>query len=1394
MKTLRFILALGLIFTFGITFGVRAEVLTANKTVTATDGTAYSAETDGIVLTYNVASGNQTGIQSGKLAVVYDFTGSNTNGNRVTINGANTFTGGLTVKNGTVCTATGTALGAADSTITLNQATIMINGADNTGTVSQTVNLSGFGALRASKNYNQTGKITGNGDLAVHCDAGGTLTISNAANDYTGITNIGGYNVSGSANASANVMLGENEVLPNGTVLQIGVTYGTANASTVLTSSNLNMNGKTETVAGLMGVGVLKNNSATASTLNIVTDASSQRYTTLAGANGYVFSGPVNGTGKLTVNVSGDGKQILSGTLTNVALGVADTAVLDIGTRTAAVNLMGLSVADGATLSSGTAGTTLAVNGNVFLGGTLVNIGTINETGTGSIQFAGSTNYAGLTVNVNNGSVILNPTGDAVNGATVNYGENATIDLNGTSPTFAVLPASNFTNSNTTTLSTLTFGNSDAAYTYAKTISLPAGSAGIALVKNGTNTVTLSGNISATSLAVNEGAIAMTSTSNLTFSGAVTGASASSLTFTAGASLKAASLTLTGASQIDLKGANLTLSSVPVAITNTNNDALSVFTFNRNGSNATMNKISGNVRFVLDMGNNANNLNRTYLAGGSVFQGGLEIKTGTLRQDELGSITLPTVTIDGKSYQQLDFNGGSLMTTGGAAHAIADTYVLNMMAGGGAVRGTGGAVTVQALVTGEGAFEIVNDNNVTIANQKNDYKGWTYIGKTSYRSDAPGNGVTMILGNNEVLPDTTVVQIGGGNVYGSLVLDLQGFTETVAGLTGGTSKNATVSTNVVSVVNGVVTSSAGGTLVVNDSANYTYTGSITGNANIRKTGTGTWTLAGAVSTTGTVTAENGTLNYSNGATLANLIATGNTEAGTAGTVNLTGSGTVTNVTVNNGGIVNLGGSKSITTANVNDGGFLNVMTSGNVTTLNMNSGNASLYAGKDISSMAIHAQTGNSTVKILQERYYLQQMFESPDKAKIDSYYQYAGGLTADANKISNMDPWVNKTQALAAATWGDTTTDKSVTNVFQMLVTNTTLEDITLDFGKSFRNDIQLTVSDGETIIGTLDWTNKGGVTNYSQGTLTGVTLEAGKEYTITVRASRFNRTIGCGWSDGVTTYYGLNGQGDYTGLGVRVSGTDTWYAMNVLGSGEWALADSGLYTSGVSDITFAPGTLEVADGASLTLELDGGSTTTIATPVTGTGTLMLSNSNAIPSRALLAADSEGSISVGKNVLLQAANFPTTTITGDLILTTDSKLIVTGNTGRLIVNNLRGDGIISINLDDVIADSADALISLTEEDLEAIDFSDMTLEFTTEGSWRDFLGKAYAIFNGDTLTPEKVGEFMIKGGGWYIWQNPENGNIMFALNENSIPEPSSWCLLLLGTVALVGVRRKLRA
>ena len=132
----------------------------------------------------------------------------------------------------------------------------------------------------------------------------------------------------------------------------------------------------------------------------------------------------------------------------------------------------------------------------------------------------------------------------------------------------------------------------------------------------------------------------------------------------------------------------------------------------------------------------------------------------------------------------------------------------------------------------------------------------TYSGNTLLDSTTTNASVMLKLGVNNALPTTTVLTIDGGAGAGSgrtISLNLNGKNQTLAGLT--------------SVITGTlrtnrVYSSSAATLTIDGSTNTTYAGLI-GNGgtavSVVKSGSGTWTISGANTYTGTTKINAGTL-------------------------------------------------------------------------------------------------------------------------------------------------------------------------------------------------------------------------------------------------------------------------------------------------------------------------------------------------------------------------------------------------------------------------------------------------------------------------------------------------------------------------------------------------------
>ena len=214
---------------------------------------------------------------------------------------------------------------------------------------------------------------------------------------------------------------------------------------------------------------------------------------------------------------------------------------------------------------------------------------------------------------------------------------------------------------------------------------------------------------------------------------------------------------------------------------------------------------------------------------------------------------------------QLNANNSTGIWTGSVTLAGAGTT--NRI---GTIGGVG--VTLAGQVTGANGFEKTGPGLVELQNALNNWQGETKVTAGTLRVSAAGK-----------LSTATTLDMNGGTV------DLNGTAQTVAGLKGAT---------------GVINSVAGGSLVVNQSGNTVYGGTITGLTSLTKSGAGILELGGTSNTTGATLITDGVLRVSG------------SISGSAVTVNgatavLGGTGTVGATTLLNGGTINPGASPGI---------------------------------------------------------------------------------------------------------------------------------------------------------------------------------------------------------------------------------------------------------------------------------------------------------------------------------------------------------------------------------------------------------------------------------------------------------------------------------------------------
>lgn len=393
--TISGLLALGGNGNLTITNAASAKTLTISAGITSalTSGTQTLTFNNDNAVSVSGVIGN--GGSGGTIAVTKTGTGT------TTLSGANSFTGGLIIKSGTVLGATSAnGFGANTSVITLGDSTggtanaTLSGGAftylnpitvasTNTGTA--TITTSGVGtifsgaitlnthnltALGASTNLTLSGGITGTGNLLINAGNGGIVTIGGTVNHVGTITNIGAGSPSNGNSISG--AIGSNVT---------SIIQDSATAALTLSGNNSSYTKGITIKKGSLNGGAA--NSLGAST-NVITlgDSAGSSSTTLAGSNAagtilnpiQIASGN-NGTAQISSTFSNGA--IFNGLIT------LNSHDLTVSSSSGAINL------GGGFASTGTGGniTLNSASANVITvsGATGINnVGTITNSGTGT--------------------------------------------------------------------------------------------------------------------------------------------------------------------------------------------------------------------------------------------------------------------------------------------------------------------------------------------------------------------------------------------------------------------------------------------------------------------------------------------------------------------------------------------------------------------------------------------------------------------------------------------------------------------------------------------------------------------------------------------------------------------------------------------------------------------------------------------------------------------------------------------------------------------------------------------------------------------------------------------------------------------------------------------------
>jgi fibronectin-binding autotransporter adhesin len=305
-----------------------------------------------------------------------------------TVLGADTTWAGISIENPTgLVTINGTntlTLGATAVDIDMNAATanLAVNcplalGGDNAWNVADARSLTLAGKVSGAFGFTKLGA--------------GTTLLSSSANDYTGNTTV----------TAGTLRLGANNVIPHGAG---GI------AGNVVANGTLDLNGKSDSINGLSGSGIVDNTGAAAATLGV---GNNSQTTT--------FSGIIQSTtGNINLIKTGNGTLTLTGanTFTGAVTINASTGILALGNVAPLNNVTGITIGGGSTLRPTVANA--VVNAPITLGavGTISTINAPNAAlgGTTSVPFtlggvisgAGNLTLSGVEATNAYGAIILN--------------------------------------------------------------------------------------------------------------------------------------------------------------------------------------------------------------------------------------------------------------------------------------------------------------------------------------------------------------------------------------------------------------------------------------------------------------------------------------------------------------------------------------------------------------------------------------------------------------------------------------------------------------------------------------------------------------------------------------------------------------------------------------------------------------------------------------------------------------------------------------------------------------------------------------------------------------------------------------------------------------------------
>jgi|GEM_PF-2299728 autotransporter-associated beta strand protein/VCBS repeat-containing protein len=886
---------------------------------------------------------------SGVISGDFDLTkvGSGT----LTLSGANTHSGAVTVSQGTLALSGGSSIGDSSAVTVSSGATLSLTGGDET-----IGSLSGSGAVALSY-----GLIVGNASSTVFS---GVISSTNSS----GITKVG----SGSLTLSgANTYTGSTIVNAGTLYLENGSAIADSSAVTINSGAEIELYISDETIGSLAGAGTLTLNGGSL---------------TVGGNNSdTIFSGQIQdggnsggliktGSGTLTLT-AGDGINTYSGGTSVDSGTLAISRASHLGTGSVTLGDGTLQLLSGGNLSSSNPMT----NTTVLTGDSTINVasgvyakwssvisgsGSLTKTGTGSLSVTEANTYTGDTT-LSEGAIIIDSATATLGGADAgngnaygtltiqsgahldfNYGATIANDLviGGVGVGYGAIQAgfsgTDVTFTGAVTLSsdtlvdpgniTLEFsgGISDGGNGYTLTnawngtVKLSGAATnwtgGISTAANHTGkfSITDASNIGSGEITLNGGSLIIADATTL--SNAVTIGSgggsidASNAVTLSGVLSGTDAFTKLGAGTLTLSGTNIhsgavTVSAGTLALSGGSSigddSAVTVnsgATLSLTEGNETIGSLSGSGAIALTYGLTVGNASNTTFSGAisSTNTSGItKVGTGTLTLSGVNTYTGSTMV-----------SAGTLVVTGGSA--IADTSAVTVASG--ATFGldvdaseTVGSIAGAGTISANGGILTVGGDNTSTT-----FSGVISEEVNGLALDKVGSGTLTLSGNNTYSGDT---RVSGGVLsvaddsnlgYGTLTLN---------------SGTLSVTGDGANIDNAISLSFNGGVVNVDTGVEATLSGVISGSGSLTKSsaGEGRLTLSGTNTYTGATTINGGTLSV-----------TGTMNGSGAGvvTVNagtLEGSGIINSaVTVNDGAILSAGVAANTGTLTINGNLFL----------------------------------------------------------------------------------------------------------------------------------------------------------------------------------------------------------------------------------------------------------------------------------------------------------------------------------------------------------------------------------------------------------------------------------------------------------------------------------------